>query len=98
MERRIRVDSVSGDAIAKIKMRNGPIQFTVMPGSNGTGTGTVTCMPEGADDYETVYDKDGVALTVDMSVQSTHIVAGAISRIRVTSDASTDNFTLLLAV
>jgi len=97
MDRIVSVSASSGEAVGRIKMRNGGVQFTTVP-TSASGTATVTCVPEGANAYESVFDTDGIALTYDLSVQKTHFVAGAITHLKVASDNSSDTFTLIMAL
>lgn len=90
--------AVSGVATVEDKFPGASIQFTVVPIS-ASGTGTVVAKPDATTDaaagFEPVYDSEGVALTVDLSSQSTHTIVGKFEAVRITSSNTADTFSLV---
>jgi hypothetical protein len=91
-----RIDAVSGVATLEVRPNRWVQQFTVTPDS-ASGTGTVTVRPSNAAGFEQLFDKDGVAVTIDLSAQKTYIAEGSLTGIKVTSDNSSDTFELSVA-
>ena len=69
------------------------IQFTVIPGT-ASGTGSVEVVPDMGTAYEAVYDKDGNALTIDLSAQISHRLPVSCKSIKITSDNPADTYSL----
>lgn len=91
--------AVDGVATVEGEFR-GIITFTVVPIS-ASGTGTVTAKMRRAPNidvgYETAYNEDGDAMTLDLSAQVSKIYKGNLSGIKVSSDSSSDTFDLLVS-
>ena len=96
-KRRNSADSVSG--VATVRCNPTVVQFTVIPDSGASGTATVEVRVEDSDQFETLYDSNGDALSWTLSATRTHTLnkdgkAPKIAAIRVTSDNSGDDFTV----
>lgn len=95
------VDGSSAVATVKVSPRELGMQFTIDPAvdsndaSTASGTFTVEFRAPDTDYYESVVDKDGVALSLDLSNGPlTHKLDGKYDRLKVTSDNSSDEFTV----
>lgn len=89
----------ASSGVATLRINPDMHQITVIPDSAASGTATMEAQVPESDDYETVYDSDGTALSWDLSGGvKTHILSHGggsypkFKRIKVTSDNSSDGF------
>ena len=97
-KRRNSADAASG--VAEVRCNPTVAQFTIIPDS-ASGTASVEVRVEDSDDFETLFDNDGGAISYDLSGGvKTYVLregggtAPKIAAIKVSSDNSSDTFTV----